>query len=191
MLVLGSTLLEVPIMSLQTGGKLAVTKRPIIDPSNLKIIAYEIDGTLLVENPSFVRTDDVREYGKIGMIIDSNDELIGLDDVISIKNIYSLEFNLVGMPVIDDHGKNLGKVNNYSIETGNFVIQQLNVQRGFLKGITDTGLLINRSQIVEINDNAIIVKAPSIRETTPVMQAIRGEFSNPFRNSKPQTEQSS
>lgn len=187
MLILGSRLLQTPVMSLQTGMQLARTVKPIIDPANLHILAYEIEGQLLIENPSFVRTNDIREYGKLGMIIDSNDELIGLEDVIKIEKIYNLQFPLIGIQVIDEHKRKLGKVDDYTLDTGDFIIQQLNVRRGFIKGITDTGLLINRSQIIEINNTAIVVKAPSVKTAEPVMQAVRGEFTNPFRSPKPHT----
>lgn len=188
MLLLGSRLIHTPVMSLQTGTRLAQAVRPIIDPSNLRIIAYEVDGPLLTEKPSFVRTADIREYGRLGMIINGNDELIALDEVIQIKKLYDLNFGLLGLQVIDDQKRKLGKVDDYTLDTTDFVIQQINVRRGFLKGITDTGLLVNRSQIIEINNTSIIVKAPSIRSVEPVMQSIRGEFSNPFRSTKPRTE---
>ncbi len=186
MLILGSRLIHTPIMSLQTGTRLAHTAKPIIDPANLRIVAYEVEGPLLAENPSFMRTADIREYGRLGMIIDSNDELIGLDDVIHIKQLVELKFPLIGLQVIDDQKRKLGKVDDYTLDTGDFLIQQINVRRGLIKGITDTGFLVNRSQIIEINNNAIIVKSPSVKSVEPVMQAIRGEFVNPFRNHKPQ-----
>ncbi len=186
MLILGSRLIHTPIMSLQTGTRLAHTAKPIIDPANLRIVAYEVEGPLLAENPSFMRTADIREYGRLGMIIDSNDELIGLDDVIHIKQLVELKFQLIGLQVIDDQKRKLGKVDDYTLDTGDFLIQQINVRRGLIKGITDTGFLVNRSQIIEINNNAIIVKSPSVKSVEPVMQAIRGEFVNPFRNHKPQ-----
>jgi len=186
MLILGSRLINAPVMSLQTGTRLATTVKPVIDPANLRIIAYSVEGDLLVEKPSFIRTADIREYGHIGMIIDSNDELIGLDDVIQVKKVYELNFSLVGLPVIDENRRKLGKVSNYTLDTLDFVIQQIDVQRGFLKGLTDTGLLINRSQIIEINNSSIVVKSPSVKSSEPVMNAIRSEFVNPFRNPSPQ-----
>ena len=188
MLLLGSRLIHTPIMSLQTGTRLAQTVRPIIDPSNLRIIAYEVDGPLLAERPAFVRTADIREYGRLGMIINGNDDLTTLDEVIQIKKLYDLNFALLGLQVIDDQKRKLGKIDDYTLDTDSYVIQQLNVRRGLLRGITDTGLLINRSQIIEINNTSVIVKAPSIKSVEPVMQSIRGEFSNPFRSNKPRTE---
>ena len=188
MLLLGSRLIHTPVMSLQTGTRLAQTTRPIIDPANLRILAYEVDGPLLAEKPSFIRTADIREYGRLGMIINGNDDLTTLDEVIHIKKLYDLNFALLGLQVIDDQKRKLGKISDYTLDTNDFVIKQLNVRRGFLKGITDTGLLINRSQIIEINNTSVIVRSASIKSVEPVMQSLRGEFVNPFRTNKPRVE---
>lgn len=189
MLILGSRLHDTPVMSLQTGTRLARTGTPLIDPANLKVVAYEVDGPLLAEHPSFLRTEDVREMGTIGMIIDSNDELVGLHDIIKLEKLHEQKFRLVGMLVIDEHKHKLGKVEDYTLETGGFVIQQLNVKRGIIKGLTDTGLLIHRSQITEINDNAIIVKSTNKKSPEPVMETVHHEYVNPFRGTAtPQTE---
>ncbi|MBC7565285.1 PRC-barrel domain-containing protein, partial [Candidatus Saccharibacteria bacterium] len=126
----------------------------------------------------------------VGMIIDSSDELLALDDVIKIKELHELGFTLVGMNVIDEHKRKLGKVDNYTVETNSFVIEQLNVKHGIFRGITDTGLLIHRSQITEINDNAIIVKSTAKKiSVAPVMESVRNEYVNPFRRPSPQPEQ--
>lgn len=186
MLVYDHRLLNVPIMSLQTGARLANTAKPIIDPANLRIVAYEVEGPLLHERPAFLRTNDIREMGKIGIIINGNDDFVGLDDVIQIKDLYHLRFQLIGFKVVDEHKRHLGKVNAYTVDTMNFLIQQLDVRQGFIKGIADTGRLVHRSQIIEINNSFIIVKSPSIKVEQPVMEAVRGEFVNPFRSPKPQ-----
>ena len=191
MLVLGSRFHDTPIMSLQTGTRLASTTRDIVDPRNLTVVAYEVDGQLLSERPSFLRINEIREISPLGMIIDGNDELVGLDDVIKIKKLVEMNFELVGMHVIDEHRHKLGKVEDYTLDTKSFVIQQLHVKRGVLHSLTDTGLLINRSQIVEINDHEIIVKSTNNRQRAePVSEATRNEYVNPFRQPKPQAEPS-
>lgn len=190
MLVLGTRLKETPVMSLQTGTRLATIGSPLINPANLKILAFELEGPLLTEKPSFLRVADIREMSGVGMIIDSSDELLALDDVIKIKQLYELGFNLIGMNVIDEHKKKLGKVDNYTVETGSFVIEQLNVKHGILRGLTDTGILIHRSQIIEINDTNIIVKSTAKKITAqPIMETIRHEYVNPFRRPTSQPEQ--
>ena len=181
MLILGSRLIGTPIMGLQTGSRLAVTKAPIIDPSNLKIIAYEVDGPMLVEKPSLIRIADVRELSDVGMIIDSNDEFIGVEDVIAIKKIYSLGFELINLSVTDEAKHKLGKIVDYSLDTDNFFIQQLNVSRGLLKSLADTELLIHRSQIIEINNRAVIVRATS-KKLEPIVKPAQMTYINPFRS---------
>lgn len=186
MLLPGSRLIGVPIMGLQTGTRLAITKVPIIDPSNLKIIAYEVDGPLLAERPSFIRIADVRELSDVGMIIDSNDEFIGAHDVIALQKIYELNFKLIGLNVIDETKRKLGKVDSYNLDTGSFIIQQLNVKRGIIKSLADTELLVHRSQIVEINDHTIIVRTAA-KKLEPIIKAGQATYLNPFRSNNPQT----
>ncbi len=183
MLILGSRIANTAIMSLQTGSRIGQAIRPIIDPASLKIFAYEIDGPLLDEHPSFLRTTDIREMGPVGMIVDSSQELVGLDDIIKLKELYELRFTMIGMAVIDTTHHKLGKIEDYTIETGDFVIQQLSVKRGVIRGITNTGLLIHRSQIVEINDKFIVVQSTA-KEKPVASKPVILDYVNPFRDAK-------
>jgi len=181
MLLIGNRLINMPIMGLQTGTQLAVTKTPVIDPGNLKIIAYEVDGPLLSERPSFIRIADVREISNVGMIIDSNDEFVGLEDVIKIKEIYDLGFMLVDLSVVDESKNKLGKVESYNIDSDSFIIQQLNLKPGLIKSLSEAGLLIHRSQIVEINNQHIIVKSAA-KKLAPMVKSGQMTYMNPFRS---------
>lgn len=168
-------------MGLQTGTRLAVTKYPIIDPSNLKIVAYEVEGPMLVEHPSLIRIADVRELSDVGMIIDSHDEFVGLDDVIVIKKLCDLGFKLIGLNVIDETKRKLGKVVDYSLDTDSFIIQQLHVKQGLMKSLTDTELLVHRSQIIEVNDSAIIVRSAA-KKLESIAKPDKMTYMNPFRS---------
>lgn len=182
MLILGSRLINSSIMSLQTGGRLANVSKAIIDPSNLSIYAYEIKGAFLSENPSFLRVADIRETSAIGMIIDSNDEFVGLKDIVKLDKLYEIGFPLVGMKVTDEHRHSLGKVIDYSVDSNSFVIQQIHVSHGMFS-LSNTSKLIHRSQIIEINNSGIIVKSNTSRvkqDKSPVR-----EFVNPFKNQSP------
>lgn len=179
MLTTASQLIHVPVMSLQTGTELARTTAAVIDPRTLSIIAYELSGPLLDEHPSFLRVADIREQSNIGLIVDSSDEFVGLDDVIKLKEVYEFNFEIVGLPVVDEKGKKLGKVDGYTIELESFIIQQINVKRPILKSLGDTELLIHRSQIVKVSDTVITVKSGSVN-AEPVKAAVSG-YVNPFR----------
>ena len=179
MLTTASQLINVPIMSLQTGTELARTTSAVIDPRTLTIIAYEVSGPLLDQQPSFLRVADIREQSNLGLIVDSSDEFVGLDDVIKLKEVYDFGFELTGLPVVDEKGKKLGKVDTYTVELESFVIQQINVRRPILKSLGDTELLIHRSQIVKVSDTAITVKAGTIH-AEPVKTTV-SNYVNPFR----------
>ncbi len=189
MLITGDRLLDTPVLGLQTGSELARTKHAIIDPANLKVHAYELQGPLLSTQPSLLRIADVREISDIGLIVDSSDEFVGIDDVIKLGELYNLHFVLVGMPVIDVKGHKLGKVNGYTVNTTDFLVYQLSIKRPLLKSLNDTELLIHRSQITEINNDAIIVQSEA-EIPEPIIQSVRSSYVNPFR-SKPASEHSS
>ena len=189
MLVSAERFDNAPVMSLQTGSELARTARAVIDPRVLTVIAYELDGALLDQQPTLLRIADMREIGPLGIIIDSVDELISPSDVIKIKEVYEYHFDIVGMKVVDEKNHTIGKVIGYTVEAGNFVIQQLRVKRPLLKSFGDTELLIHRSQVVKVTDDKVIVKAPSIRHKEPVVEPVQQAFENPFRKqSQPQPE---
>lgn len=185
MLLLGSHIIGTSVMGLQTGTKLAQIAHPVIDPSNLKIAAYVIEGPMLTVHPSLLRIADVREMGEIGMIVDSSDEFIAVDDVIKIEELYHLGFSITGMSVIDDKKHKLGKVEDYGLDSDSFIIEQLHVNRGIFKSLTETSLIINRSQIVEINNQHIVVRSTA-KKVQPIMHAERRTYVNPFRNNSPQ-----
>lgn len=184
MLLFGSRLKNTPVMSLQTGQELARTSRPIINPRTLTIVAYELEGAMLSPKHSLLRIADIREMSDLGMIIDSSDEIIDVNDVIKIKEIYDLGFNLIDMPVHDLAGKRVGKVADYSLEVGNFVIQQLAVKRPILRSLSDSELLIHRTQIKQITDDRIIIESGEAK-LEPARESTRG-YVNPFRSQSPQ-----
>lgn len=184
MILIGSTLLHMPVMGLQTGSELAKLGRPIIDPGNLSIVAYELDGAMLESHPTLVRIADVRELSDVGMIVDSSDEFVAPGDVIKLHEIYKLKFNLVGMTIADEKRQRLGKVTDFTLETNGFFVQQLTVKRPFLKSFTDTELLIHRSQIIEINNDAIVVHSEA-KAPEPERNQAAASYVNPFRKSEP------
>lgn len=174
-------------MGLQTGSELARTKYPVIDPATLTILAYTVEGPLLTSRPMLLRIADTRELSDIGFIVDSNDEFVEPDDIIKLSEIFSLGFSVMNMQVTDEKRNRLGKIIDYTIDTDSFTIQQLTVRRPLLRRFNDTELLIHRSQIIEINNEAIVVHSQAeVPEHTKV--SAPGSYVNPFRKEKPATD---
>ncbi len=188
MLMLSQRLLEKPVMSLQTGTEIAHTKQAIIDPASLQVIGYFVESKIKKEDDLILKTQDIREVSQVGLIIDSIDEILSESDLLRIKEITKLQFALIGMLVIDEKKRKLGKVIDYGIDPRSFMIHQLHVKQPILKSFHVAEVLINRTQIVEINDNEIIVKEASVREAekSKIPIASNADFINPFRS--PQAE---
>ena len=185
MLIPLDRLIGTPVMSLQTGAQLARVKEVLVDPRDLTVVAYELEGSTLVEQPSFIRPVDVRELSNLGLIVDSSDEFVGVDDVIKIKQVHEFHFTVIGLDVIDDKKHKLGKVRSYNLDAASFALEQLIVRRPLLRSLNESELLIHRSQILEVNDERILVRSASNRE--PLRESIR-EYANPFRSSSTQPE---
>lgn len=185
MLVNGSRLINTPLMSLQTGGEVARSKQAIIDPARLEIIAYAVEGPLLGTTRHYILIGDIRELSDMGFIIDSIDEFVLEGDVVRLDAIMDYHFDVLGRSVVNESGRKLGHVVDYTIDVDSFYIQQLIVRRPLLRSLNDTELVIHRTQITEINDKAIVINEQAdipehTRVTTP------GSYINPFRSSSPQ-----
>lgn len=188
MLVIGSKMLNCPILSLHVGGEIAVTRDAIVDPEDLRIIAYTLDGPLMrdPENGNILITDDVREISQNGMIIDSIDRLVNREDIIRLDQVMNLNFNLIGLKVVTQSGKKLGKIVDYTFDSQSFSIFQLIVQRPMFSSLNDPQLTINRSQIIEIDDYKITIKhdKEQVKVEKKAQQAepeFQPDFVNPFR----------
>lgn len=178
MLVLNTQLQKIPIMSLQSGSSLGFITEAIIDPRKLQIVAYHTAGPRIVE-PSVLHTSDIREFGPLGLIVDSADSIMTLnEELIRLQEVIRLRFTLLGKTVQNEHKKRLGKVVEYTLETDGFYIQKLSVSQSVMKNLKSSNLLIHRSQIVEITDQKIIVRSATVKEEVGLAQVL-----NPFRKS--------
>ena len=159
MLINAKKLLNYPILSLHVGGMIAKTSDLIVDPNDLKVVAFKIYGPEVgKKSGDYLRVENVREFSGLGMVVDSSDDFVDSDEVIKLKEVLELGFKLEGMKVESKKGSKLGRVSEYIVDTNGFYVQQLIVQRPLLKSFMDPELLIGKSEIVKITDDTIIVK---------------------------------
>lgn len=160
---MSSSLFNRPVLSLRVGNAIALAKEPIINPHNLKIIGWWCQaghgGQLLV-----LMADRVREFTPAGLAVNDEDDLSAPDDLVRDKEILDIQFQLIDKTVKTKRQK-LGKVSDYSYNDGLFV-QKLYVARSLTKifAATDT-LIIDRTQILEITDQYILVRDTEVKAT--------------------------
>lgn len=184
MLIEGSKLLKYPILSLHTASRIAEVKGLVIDPNFLKVVAFEISAVSSKQR-LFLEASSVREFSKMGMIVDSDEEFVEKDDVIKLKETIDLGFSLGNMKVVSKKKAMLGRIEDFIINTEDFQIMQLIVKRPIYKALIDPELVIGRSDIHEINDSEIIVKSEegTIMKKSGTLDFVPN-FVNPFKDGK-------
>ena len=184
MLIEGSKLLNYPILGLHTASRIAEVKALVVDPNFLKIVAFEISAVSSKQR-LFLDVTSVREFSKMGMIVDSDEEFIEQDDVIKLKEAIELGFTLENMKVVTKKKTMLGRVEDFMVTTDGFQIMQLIIKRPIYKALIDPELVIGRSEIHEINDNEIIVKSEesTIMKKSGTLDFVPN-FVNPFKDGK-------
>ena len=182
MLISIDNLLNIPVMSLQTGARLALTTAVIVDPRQLTVAAFYVEGPTLSEAPSVLHPSDIRELSDLGFIVDSDAKLMGLDGLVRLNEIIGFGFELMNLKVVDEHKRKLGKVNGFSVETSGYTVQQIYTEQSLLRSIGTAGSTIHRNQIISVNNDMIIVQSPSVRdELKTVAHSGAQAFTNPFR----------
>ena len=186
MLVTNSRLINTPVLSVQAGGIIAYVSNTIVDPNDLKIIAFRLTGPLINQSQTdILDVQSIREYSSLGIVIDDIDELVTDDDVVKISKILELNFDLLNLKVETKKGSKLGHVLDFTVTDEDFVVQQIIVKRPLVKSFLDPELTISRKEIVEITDYKVIIKD---EEKTIKKKATKEEFVpnfvNPFRQSK-------
>jgi sporulation protein YlmC with PRC-barrel domain len=193
MLLTIKNMLGAPVMSLQTGQPLAKLGTPIINPHNLKIVAFYVSGSMVDFSPAVLFSEDIREFGEMGAIVDSSDNILSPEGMVRLNEVISYGFVLSGVHVVDEQNHKLGRVENYTLNPDDFMIQQLYLKPTIMKSLSVAHLTVGRDQIVAIDNDKITVKTPTVREKTAekVKTPTNPDavpFDNPFRKPKPATE---
>lgn len=181
MLLPRDRLLNLPLMSLQTGTQVGTATKHIIDPRRLNIVAFYCEGPLIDFNPAILHISDIREFSNIGLIIDGADNIMPPDDLVRLQEIIEYQFELDGKQVIEEGGRKLGKVGNYTVDSESFYIVKLHVRPTLFQSFGSAELLIDRTQIREINDKHIVVRKATSEDGRRARFGTMPVIDNPFR----------
>ncbi len=168
MLQLSSTLINQAVLSLRTGGQVAVATEPIINPNNLKIEGFYCED-YFEKQQLVLLTQDIRDRVGRGFVVNDHEVLVDPDELIRLKEVMKLQFTLIGKPVVTVNKRRLGKVNDYAVDDVALYVQKIYVAQSLLKNLTGGSLSIDRGQIVEITDRKVVVQDPlqGVKDSAP------------------------
>jgi len=165
MLQLSASLLNKAVLSLRTGTPVASITSPIINPNNLKMEGFycqdNVDKKELV-----LLSQDIRDLLPNGYVVNDHDVLADPEDLVRLRKVMELRFELIGKQVVTVNKEKVGKVSDFAADTDTMFIQKIYVAQSLLKNFTGGSLSIDRSQIQEITPRRIIInelmkKAPA------------------------------
>lgn len=157
MLQLSQALINQPVLSLRTGSPVATTLAPIINPNNLKIEGLYCQDRFKKNVQLILLYQDIRDVLPQGIVVDDHDVLSEPHELVRLKDVLALGFELIGKPVVTVSKAKVGKVNDYATEVETMYIQKLYVGQSLLKSFAGGSLSVDRSQIVEITNRRIII----------------------------------
>ena len=146
-------------MSLRIGAPIATVTAPIINPNNLKIEGFYCQDKAS-KDQLVVLYQDIRDVVPQGIVVNDHEVLTHPDELVRLKDIMELNFDLLGKPVVTAGKEKIGKVNDYATEVSTMYIQKLYVSQPLIKSLAGGSLSVERTQIIEITNRKIVIKDP-------------------------------
>ncbi|MDB5186505.1 MAG: hypothetical protein JWL85_1028 [Candidatus Saccharibacteria bacterium] len=157
MLQLSNSLIDRPVLSLRTGGHIATTVSAIFNPNNLKIEGFYCSDRF-EKRTTVLLTQEIRDIIAQGFVVNDHESLTDPEELVRLKEILAINFELIGKPVYTVSKEKLGKINDYAADSETLYVQKLYVGPSLLKSLSSGQLSIDRTQIVEITNKKIVVQ---------------------------------
>lgn len=159
MLQLSSTIINQPVLSLRTGGQIATALDPIFNPNDLKIEGFYCEDRF-EKKQLILLTQDIRDRPKQGFVVNDHEVLAEPEELVRLKEILEIQFELIGKLVVGKNKQRIGKVLDYAVDDASLYVQKLYVSQNLLKSFSGGNLSVDRSQIIEITDRKIVINDP-------------------------------
>ena len=144
------------VLSLRIGSPIATITGPIINPNNLKIEGFYCQDRFN-RKELVLLYQDIRDMLPQGYVVNDHDVLVEPEELIRLKTVLELNFELIGKPVETVSKEKVGKISDYATETETMFIQKLYASQSVLKSLTGGTLSIDRTQVNEITPKRIII----------------------------------
>lgn len=166
MLQLSGSLLSKPIMSLRTGSAVAHITGAIFNPNNLKIEGFYCRDSL-DKKELILLYQDIRDIIPGGMVINDHEVLVEAEDLVRLKDIIELNYQIIGKQVMTVDKQKVGKVSDFATEVETMMVQKIYCAQSLIKSFTGGSLSIDRNQIVELTPKRIIINSLTRGSTVP------------------------
>ncbi|MFT4532129.1 MAG: hypothetical protein ACI9T8_000139 [Candidatus Saccharimonadales bacterium] len=170
MMRLSDAFMNRSVLSLRTGSPVGLAIGPIIDPNNLKIAGWHAKD-LRQKGDFILPTGEVREIITKGLVVNDHDALTHPEDLVRLKPIIDIAFELVGKQVVNERKRKIGKVTDYSVDNG-FYVKKIYATPSLIRSLKSQQLVIDRDDILEVTDSKIVVREATVKSPSTVAQQV-------------------
>lgn len=163
MLIFRETLLQLPIVSLQTGHKVAEISSIIINPNTFALEAFDVT---LGRKKRVLFAHDIKEISPKLCVIDDESQLLEDEDLVRLDNLRTINYEIISKRVQTKGGLRIGKVRNWVFDSKTFEIEKLHVKQSLRKDLNVSTVIIDRSQVKELQKRRIIVANTYAKQTS-------------------------
>ncbi len=166
MLQLSAALLNKSVLSLRTGAPVAFVTAPIFNPDNLRIEGFYCQDRFDKKKLLVLLCQDIRDVMPDGYVVNDHEVLAEPSELVRLKKILEINFELLGKQVVTVDKQKVGKVTDFATDMETMYVQKLYVAQSILKNLAGGSLSIARNQINETTPRRVIInelikKAPA------------------------------
>lgn len=153
---------------------IGVIEQLLINPDNFQIEMLGLSAGDSRPVRHYIRTDQISCDTKSGVMHASFDAVGVRDDFIRAQSAIDRHCELLRFRVIDENGKRIGRVSDYSFSVPLFRVERIHVTAPVWRRFGSTHLVIARSQIIDVDNikKLIKIKSGPITQRTKATQAI-------------------
>jgi len=156
MFIEATKIIGLPVAAFDTQSKAGIVSDILIDPDNGNLLGFLINEGILVAK-KVLAISDVKEWDPNGLVTESIENLVGINDVVRIKELIDKKVHLLGMRAKTESGKSLGEVENYLVDSTCQCVTKY-----YLKDILGKKRILTADKVIKINK--IIVFSDEISE---------------------------
>jgi len=157
-----SKISNLPVISFQAEGRVAVCKEVLFDTKELVVSLLLVQSSSLFKKVKhYIVWNDILEISN-GIYIQDVDSLTDESELLRHKDVIERRIVIVKMSVQTESGQKFGSVYDYTIDMETGTLIRIYVDGGGF--FTAKKLIIGRNQIVELRENTIVVEDSVLKE---------------------------
>lgn len=150
MFIHAKQILNKPVFSKEEEEYIGKVLEIIVSPENYQLLGFLVSQSF--SKPKIVSEIDVLELTPEGLLINSANSLLEIDEVLKIKEIFDRQLKIIGAKAETESQRQLGKVFDFVIETNINALVKFYIKGGLLSPV----LILPPEKVVKIEKGKII-----------------------------------